>query len=54
MAEAAAADDEVEDEILIRQRQDALKRETVTDPIRESTVDYYLQNKDKVGSPYYI
>ena len=61
MASAAAAtadddDDELKRKIkieeekqqYIRQIQDELNL-PISDPIRESTVDYYLQNKDKVS-----
>ena len=40
-----AADTDEED--LIRQIEDELKQ-PLTDPVKESTVDYYFQNKDKV------
>ena len=55
--EASSADDEElrkrkmedeEKEQYIRQIQDELNL-PISDPIKESTVDYYLQNKDKVS-----
>ena len=55
-AESPAADDEElkrktkmeeEKEQYIRQIQDELNL-PISDPIKESTVDYYLKNKDKV------
>ena len=41
----AAADDE--EEKYIWQIRDELRKE-ITDPIKESTVEYYNENKDKV------
>ena len=59
---AAAADDDNEElkrkikaeqeEKLISQIQDEL-RKPITDPIKESTADYYNQNKDKVDMVLY-
>ena len=45
MAEAAVDDEE--EKLLISQIEDELLH-PLTDPIKESTVDYYNQNKDKV------
>ena len=36
-----------DEEDLIRQIEDELKQ-PLTDPVKESTVDFYLKNKDKV------
>ena len=61
-AAASAADDdeelkrkkqaEEEEKLLISQIQDEL-RKPITDPIKESTADYYNQNKDKVNMLLY-
>ena len=61
-AAAAAADDDEEElkrkkkaeqeEKLISQIQDEL-RKPITDPIKESTAEYYNQNKDKVAMLFY-
>ena len=62
MATAAVADDDNEElkrkkkaeqeEKLISQIQEEL-RKPITDPIKESTADYYYQNKDKVAMLLY-
>ena len=44
----AIEEDEDEDELIYR-IEDELG-EPLTDPIKESTIDYYLENKDKVCS----
>ena len=44
--------DEEEEKLLISQIKDEL-RKPITDPIKESTADYYYQNKDKVDMLLY-
>ena len=46
------AEEEEEEKLLISQIQDEL-RKPITDPIKESTADYYYQNKDKVAMLLY-
>ena len=36
------------EETIIKEIQDELSQE-ITDPVKQSTVDYYYQNKDKVS-----
>ena len=43
----AAAEDEEKLNRKIQEIQDEL-RKPITDPVKESTVDYYMKNKDKV------
>ena len=47
MATSAAEEEEDEEELLIQNIEDELN-EPITDPIKESTKEYYVKSKDKV------
>ena len=48
MATALSPGEALSEETIIRQIKEELRQE-ITDPVKESTVEYYYENKDTVG-----